>query len=94
MKCFELRMLYSSYFAISQLGEPCRSTLYEIVIFSTYLPCGINDLSSKFLALVLYDFAESIFNSGIIAFYKVTINELDSQGRFAWSTISRDGVVE
>jgi hypothetical protein len=78
MKCFELRMLYSSYIAIRRVEELHRSTIYEILLFSAYLACGVDNFRGIFLALEFNDFAEGVFNSGIITFYKVPINELDS----------------
>lgn len=76
MKCFEFRMLYSSYSAVRWLVQPNTSTCYEAVLYSAHLARCIYDLGSKLLAFELDDFAECVFNSGIITLNKVAINEL------------------
>ncbi len=79
MKCFELRILYSSY-AVRGVSQP-QSRTWTILNFS-HLTGRIDNLCGEFLILEFDDFAESVLDCRVVTFYKVPINELDSQGRF------------
>lgn len=52
---------------------------------------SIDYLRREVLTLVSYDFAESILDSGIVALYKVAIDELDCQTRFSNRSAANDG---
>ena len=90
MKCFELRMLYSSCTLWSAvLPQPSRAVVPERTCTpgyrkrTTYLTCRIDDLGGIFLILVSNDLAERVFDGGIVALHKVTVDELYRQARFA-----------
>lgn len=82
MKCFELRMLYSSCSDWAQRqrldGLRCdcekRSSPRK-----SYLSRGIDDLSDVILALILDSLAEGVLDRGVVAVDKVTIDELHSE---------------
>lgn len=52
-----------------------------------HLTSCIDDICCEFLALVLDDFAESIFNRGIVALHEMSVDKLDRQGGFACDVI-------
>ena len=52
-----------------------------------HLTSRIDDICCEFLALVLDDFGEGIFNRGIVAFHEMSIDKLDRQRRFACDVI-------
>lgn len=81
MKCFELRMLYSSCFGRSvsvSTGCGCdcekRSSPRK-----PYLSRGIDDLRDVILALILDRLAEGVLDRGVVAVDEVTIDELHSE---------------
>ncbi len=76
IKCFEFRMLYSSYSAVRWIVQSNGTTHYVVVLYVTHLTSSIYDLRGKLLALELDDFAECVFNGGIIALDEVAVNEL------------------
>lgn len=49
-----------------------------------YLARGINYFGSKVLTAVFDYLAESILNGGIVAVYKMVVDELHCQGGFTW----------
>lgn len=53
-----------------------------------HLTSCVDDICCVFLALVLDDFGESIFNRGVVALHEMSVNELDRQRRFACVIIS------
>lgn len=89
MKCFELRMEYSSCpQQISQASHAGLTRARHVISQDgkshlTYLASGINDLRGIFLPLVLNDFTECIFDSRVVTLHKVSIDKLHSEGRFA-----------
>lgn len=54
-----------------------------------HLASCVDDICCEFLALVLDDFAESIFNRWVIALHEMSVDELDRQGGFACNAIVR-----
>lgn len=52
-----------------------------------HLTSCVDDICFEFLALELDDFAESIFNRGVVALHEMSVDELDRQGRFACNVI-------
>lgn len=51
----------------------------------TCLSSGIYDLGRVLLVLVLDRAGEGVFDGGVVAFDKVILNELDSEGGFAYT---------
>lgn len=52
-----------------------------------HLTSCVDDICCEFLALVLDDFAESIFNRRVVALHEMSVDELDCEGRFACNAI-------
>jgi hypothetical protein len=46
---------------------------------AAYLTRGIDDLGREVLGLVADDFAEGVFDGGVVALDEVTIDELDGK---------------
>lgn len=81
MKCFELRILYSSLTTPNRISHVwCGMGS----LMSTHLASGIYDLSCELLPFKLDDFAESIFNGRVITLNEVPIDELNRQRRFPY----------
>jgi len=78
MKCFELRMLYSS---CETFGSALSEVLDERCL--TYLTGGVDDLGSVVLALDLDHLTEGVLDGGVVALDEVAIDELDGQGALA-----------
>jgi len=55
---------------------------------AAYLAGGIDDLGRIFLILIADDLAERVLDGGVVALYKVTVDELHRQARFAWAVRS------
>jgi hypothetical protein len=51
-----------------------------------YLAGRVDDLGGVVFALKPYDFAEGVFDSGVVGFDEVAVNELDRERGFAYST--------
>lgn len=88
MKCFEFRMLYSSYGVtlISRTSKLCRRPLREVGYATaprreatTYLSGHIDNLDCIILAVVLDRFAEGVLDGGVIAVDEQTVHELDGE---------------
>ena len=88
MKCFELRMLYSSCTPSSAVWPGrwpwprCRCARDQRKR-NAYLAGRIDDLGGIFLVLVTDDLAKRVLDGGIVALHKVTVDKLDRQARFA-----------
>lgn len=52
-----------------------------------HLTSCVDDICCVFLALVLDNFGESVFNRGVVALHEMSVDELDRQGRFACNVI-------
>lgn len=83
MKCFELRMLYSSCFGPSVSVSTACATICEkrreAALEKSYLSRGVDDFRNVILALVLDGLAEGVFYRGVVAVDEVTIDELHGE---------------
>lgn len=80
MKCFEFKILYSSF----EGHQPsCNPSPVER---RPYLPGSVYNFSRVVLAIVLDDPAEGIFNCGVVAFDEMVLNKADCERRFACGT--------
>ena len=82
MKCLELRILYSSYGAIS------ISSLASIE--DSDLSRCVYDFSRVLLSFVENLVAESILDRWVVAFHEMAFAVLYSQRRFAFMAVSKD----
>jgi hypothetical protein len=80
IKCFEFKILYSSY---GEKRQPVRSISQEA---NTYLSSSIYDLRGIVLTIVFDDPAESILDCGVVAFHKMMFDKTDSERGFAWNS--------
>lgn len=79
MKCFELRIEYSSW----HRHVRCALRLQGQTASLAYLSCSIDDLCSKVLILVFNHLAECVLDGGIVALDEVAIDKLDGERGFA-----------
>ena len=71
MKCFEFKILYSSY------GERRQSVMSISQEANTYLASSVYNLSGVVLAIVLDNPTESILDCGVVAFHKMMLDKTD-----------------
>jgi hypothetical protein len=81
MKCFEFKILYSSY------GGKCQSIRSISQEADTYLSSSVYDLSGVVLTIVFDNPAESILDCGVVAFHKMMFDKTDSERGFSWHYI-------
>lgn len=77
MKCFEFRILYSSYCRRRQ-----RGTFFSQEE-NAYLSSSVYDLSGVVLSIVLDNPAEGILNCGVITFHEMMLDKADGERGFA-----------
>jgi hypothetical protein len=73
MKCFEFKILYSSYCG---KGQP---VMFVSQGTDAYLSSSVYDLSCVVLPIVLDNPAEGVLNCGVVAFHEMMLDKADGE---------------
>lgn len=84
IKCFEFKMLYSSWMASGTWSAFLVLPWSSPKRLSTYLSSSVDNLCSVVLSLKPDHFTKGVLDGRVVAFDKVAIDELDREGGFAY----------
>ena len=70
--------------AAGRFGKLAANESWLTDRLSAYLARRVDNFSRKVLPSVSDDLTESVFDGGVVAIYKVTIDKLHREGRFPW----------